>query len=71
MDRITPQTTDADRALVAREFGVADAWPVVTEPFTQWVLEDTFCDGRPPFEEVGVQIVHDVHPYETMRRLLT
>jgi len=71
VDRITPQTTDADRALVAREFGVIDAWPVVTEPFTQWVLEDTFCDGRPPFEEVGVQIVRDVHPYETMKlRLL-
>ena len=71
VDRITPQTTDADRALVAREFDITDAWPVVTEPFTQWVLEDTFCDGRPPFEEVGVQIVRDVHPYETMKlRLL-
>ena len=71
VDRITPQTTDRDRALVAEKFGVADAWPVMTEPFTQWVLEDTFCDGRPPLEEVGVQIVRDVHPYETMKlRLL-
>ena len=44
---------------------------MVTEPFTQWVLEDTFCNGRPPLEEVGVQIVADVHPYEMMKiRLL-
>ncbi len=71
VDRITPRTTDQDRAMVAEAFGVADAWPVMTEPFTQWVLEDAFCNGRPPLEEVGVQIVSDVHPYETMKlRLL-
>ena len=71
VDRITPRTTDADRAMVAETFGVKDAWPVMTEPFTQWVLEDEFCNGRPPLEEVGVQIVADVHPYETMKlRLL-
>jgi mannitol-1-phosphate/altronate dehydrogenase len=71
VDRITPQTTDADRAMVAETFGIVDDWPVVTEPFKQWVLEDTFPNGRPPLEEVGVQIVPDVHPYETMKlRLL-
>jgi mannitol-1-phosphate/altronate dehydrogenase len=71
VDRITPQTTDADRAMVAETFGVADAWPVMTELFKQWVIEDHFCNGRPPLEEVGVQIVPDVHPYETMKlRLL-
>ncbi len=71
VDRITPQTTDADRQLVARTFGLEDAWPVMTEPFKQWVLEDTFCNGRPPFEQVGVQVVTDVHAYETMKlRLL-
>ncbi|HSH82552.1 MAG TPA: mannitol dehydrogenase family protein [Herpetosiphonaceae bacterium] len=71
VDRITPQTTAADRALVAETFGIVDAWPVMTEPFTQWVLEDTFCNGRPPLEQVGVQVVSDVHPYETMKlRLL-
>ena len=43
----------------------------LTERFKQWVLEDTFSHGRPPLEEVGVQIVPDVHPYETMKlRLL-
>ncbi len=71
VDRITPQTTDADREMVAREFGVVDAWPVMTEPFKQWVVEDTFCNGRPPLEHVGVQFVADVHPYEIMKlRLL-
>lgn len=71
VDRITPQTTDADRALVTQEFGIVDAWPVMTEPFRQWVLEETFCNGRPPLEQVGVQVVSNVHPYETMKlRLL-
>ena len=71
VDRITPATTDADRALVRETFGIEDAWPVVTEPFRQWVIEDRFCDGRPPFEKVGVQMTADVHPYEMMKiRLL-
>src|SRR5207244_2583576 len=71
VDRITPQTTDPHRAMVAESFGMVDAWPVVTEPFIQWVIEDHFSNGRPPLEEVGVQIVPDVHPYETMKlRLL-
>jgi mannitol 2-dehydrogenase len=71
VDRITPATTDADRAELAAAFGVGDAWPVVCEPFSQWVLEDSFPGGRPPLEDVGVQLVHDVAPYELMKlRLL-
>ncbi|MDP9395891.1 MAG: mannitol dehydrogenase family protein [Actinomycetota bacterium] len=71
VDRITPATTDDDRAVVARNLGVTDAWPVVCEPFTQWVLEDDFASGRPPLEDVGVQVVDDVAPYELMKlRLL-
>jgi mannitol 2-dehydrogenase len=71
VDRITPVTTDADRSLVQEQFGVDDKWPVVCEPFTQWVLEDAFSDGRPPYEEAGVQVVDDVGPYELMKlRLL-
>src|SRR6266566_1353449 len=46
VDRITPVTTDADRALVSERFGIEDRWPVVCEPFTQWVLEDSFGAGR-------------------------
>jgi mannitol 2-dehydrogenase len=71
VDRITPGTTDADRAEVRDRFGITDAWPVVCEPFVQWVLEDDFGLGRPPYEEAGVQVVEDVEPYELMKlRLL-
>jgi mannitol 2-dehydrogenase len=71
VDRITPVTTEADRELVRERFGVDDKWPVVCEPFTQWVLEDSFSDGRPPYEDAGVQVVDDVGPYELMKlRLL-
>ena len=71
VDRITPVTTDADRADVARRYGVDDAWPVVCEPYAQWVLQDDFGLGRPPLEQVGVQLVDDVEPYELMKlRLL-
>ena len=71
VDRITPATTDEDRTEVARRFGVEDKWPVVCEPFTQWVLEDRFSCGRPPREDAGVQVVDDVEPYERMKlRLL-
>ncbi|MFP5336013.1 MAG: mannitol dehydrogenase family protein [Actinomycetes bacterium] len=71
VDRITPVTSDDDRALLADRFGVEDRWPVVCEPFTQWVLEDSFGGERPPLEDAGVQVVPDVHPYELMKlRLL-
>jgi len=70
VDRITPQTTPAARELVARELGIADRWPVVTEPFTQWIVEDSFSDGRPPLEEVGVQLVSDIAPYELAKKRL-
>jgi mannitol 2-dehydrogenase len=71
VDRITPVTTDDDRAQIAERFGLDDAWPVVCEPFTQWVLQDSFGLGRPPLEAVGVQVVDDVEPYELMKlRLL-
>jgi len=71
VDRITPQTTQTDIAELRRGLGVEDAWPVVCEPFRQWVLEDDFPAGRPPLEEIGVQMVDDVAPYELMKlRLL-
>jgi mannitol 2-dehydrogenase len=71
VDRITPVTSTADTEALAAEFGVQDGWPVVCEPFTQWVLEDHFGQGRPPFEDAGVQLVDDVVPYELMKlRLL-
>lgn len=70
VDRITPVTTHADRELVAREFGILDRWPVITEPFSQWVVEDEFCNGRPPLEAAGVQFVPDVRPYALVKTRL-
>lgn len=67
VDRITPVTTDADRAELAERFGIADQWPVVCESFTQWVIEDRFTEGRPAWDEVGAQFVDDVMPYELMK----
>jgi mannitol 2-dehydrogenase len=74
VDRITPVTAEEDRQRLAEDYGVEDRWPVVCEPFTQWVLEDSFAggaEGRPPWQEAGVQLVDDVEPYELMKlRLL-
>jgi len=67
VDRIVPATTDADRARVAKALGVADAWPVMAEPFTQWVIEDNFPLGRPDFAAAGAQMVEHVAPYENMK----
>ena len=71
VDRITPATTDEDRARVDAALGLTDAWPVITEPFSQWVIEDRFPTGRPAFETTGAEMVTDVAPYEHMKlRLL-
>jgi mannitol-1-phosphate/altronate dehydrogenase len=71
VDRITPVTTPADSDDLAQRYGIADRWPVVSERFTQWVIEDTFVAGRPAWERVGAQFVADVQPYEMMKlRLL-
>lgn len=71
VDRIVPATTDADRAAVAAALGLEDAWPIVTEPFCQWVIEDDFGLGRPAWEEAGAEFVADVAPFELMKlRLL-
>ena len=72
VDRITPATTDADRAAIAARLGVTDAAAVVTEPFSPWVIEDRFAGGvRPDWAIAGAEFVSDVAPYENMKlRLL-
>lgn len=67
VDRITPATGARERKLCADEFAIDDKWPVFCEGFRQWVLEDQFPAGRPSLEEVGVQFVPDVAPYELMK----
>src|SRR6201992_2887354 len=71
VNRITPVTTDETRRYVAETYHVADAWPVICEDFTAWVLEDRFTLGRPRYEDAGLGLVPDVAPYEQMKlRLL-
>ncbi|MGE0312505.1 MAG: mannitol dehydrogenase family protein [Lautropia sp.] len=71
VDRIVPATTDALRERVASRLGLVDAWPVATEAFTQWVIEDRIRGARPALERCGVQWVDDVGPYEALKlRLL-
>ncbi len=71
VDRIVPATTRDDADAINTRLGVVDAAPVVSEPFCQWVVEDRFCAGRPPWEDAGVTFVADVRPFEEMKlRLL-
>jgi fructuronate reductase/mannitol 2-dehydrogenase len=67
VDRITPETSPQMRDDIEETVGIADRWPVVTEPFSQWVVEDAFCNGRPALERVGVQFVDDVGPYKLIK----
>jgi mannitol 2-dehydrogenase len=66
VDCIVPATGPEELALV-REFGIADNAPVSHENFRQWVLEDTFCAGRPDWDRVGATFTDDVHSYEMMK----
>lgn len=70
VDRIVPVTTDEHREALANEFGIVDLWPVGTEPFSQWVIEDYFPHGRPAWKRVGAQMTTDVEPYEKMKMRL-
>ena len=71
VDRIVPQTTDHDRQNISQSLGLEDKWPVITEPFTQWVIEDRFSDGRPDWSLAGAEFVANAAPYEMMKlRLL-
>jgi fructuronate reductase len=64
VDRITPATTEADRAVVRSLTGREDRSPVVTEPFSEWVVEGEFPAGRPRWEAAGARFVDDLEPYE-------
>lgn len=67
VDCITPATSVAEREKLSIMFNIEDQAPVFCEPFRQWVLEDNFTNGRPPLEEVGVEFVADVAPFELMK----
>src|SRR5207302_2489909 len=67
VDRIVPATTLADRDAVAAALGLRDEAAVVTEPFSQWVIEDRFAGPRPRWQAVGAELVVDVAPFETAK----
>ena len=67
VDRITPATSEEHRAQLLNVSGIDDNWPVVCEPFTQWVIEDNFCNGRPAWETVGAEFTDNVGAYEEMK----
>jgi mannitol 2-dehydrogenase len=67
VDRITPKTSDSERQFVERTFGIADKWPVLTEPYCQWIIEDSFSGDRPPLDEVGAQFVADVSDHKLVK----
>ena len=71
VDRITPVTTPGDKQWLEQTHGIIDRWPVVAEPFRQWVIEDEFAGDRLPLEELDVITTTDIAPYElTKLRLL-
>jgi D-arabinitol 4-dehydrogenase len=71
VDRITPRPTDEVRARVKLATGRDDPAALMCEQFSQWVIEDAFASDRPRWEDVGVDIVGSVAPYEEAKiRLL-
>src|ERR1700744_245266 len=70
VDRITPQTSKSERKFVEQTFGVADKWPVVTEPYRKWLIEASFCNGRPPLDQVGAEFVANVRDHKLIKTRL-
>jgi len=64
VDRITPATAPDDRDWLRDRAGIIDSWPVVSEPFRQWVMEDDFAGGRPPWEDAGALFTDRIHDWE-------
>jgi fructuronate reductase len=67
VDRITPASTDATYRDAEALTGRQDLAAIETEPFTQWVVEDHFANGRPQWDKVGALMVEDVSAYEKMK----
>ena len=67
VDRIVPRTTDADREAIGARLGVADAWPVLGEPFLDWAVEERFAAGRPDWTVGGARFVASAEPFEKLK----
>jgi mannitol 2-dehydrogenase len=64
VDRITPATSPDDRDWLRDSAGIDDRWPVVSEPFRQWVMEDDFAGDRPPWEDAGALFTDRIDDWE-------
>lgn len=64
VDRITPRASSADVDAATEGTGWRDDVPVVTEPFSEWILAGEFPAGRPRWEDAGATFTHDVTAYE-------
>jgi mannitol-1-phosphate/altronate dehydrogenase len=64
VDRIVPETTHRELERAQADFGIDDLWPIYTEHFRQFIIEEKFCNDRPDFHQTGVQVVGDVVPFE-------
>jgi fructuronate reductase len=67
VDRMVPTTTEIDRIEVERIAGLQDGWPIRTEPYSEWVIENTQGGFLPPWVDVGAQIVDDIAPHEELK----
>jgi mannitol 2-dehydrogenase len=64
VDRITPATSPEDREWLRNSAGIVDGWPVVSEPFRQWVMEDAFAAGRPSWDNAGALYTDRIDDWE-------
>jgi mannitol 2-dehydrogenase len=64
VDRITPATSPDDREWLRDSAGIVDGWPVVSEPFRQWVMEDDFATDRPDWEDAGALFTDRIDDWE-------
>ena len=71
VDRITPRPTADVAQRVKAATGRDDPAALMAESFIQWVIEDSFINGRPAWEKVGVEMVEAVDAHEEAKiRLL-
>ena len=71
VDRIAPRVSEEERLSLNARSGIDDALPAICETYTNWVMEDRFCDGRPPFERAGVSLRDDVAAFVAVKGRLS
>ncbi|TBR41955.1 mannitol dehydrogenase family protein [Marinomonas agarivorans] len=67
VDRIVPAMDETGQRELELAVGSRDEFGLISEAFKQWVIEDSFCNGRPQWESVGAVMANNVLPYEEMK----